>query len=225
MVLSSANTSKLTPPTRVEDAVEILREEIVTGRLAPGSPLRLKALSERLGMSMMPVRGALLTLESLGLVVQDPRRGARVNNFSLDDLYDTYEARLALEVLAVERAAARFTPEDEAKAREALAAHTAAAFNTTASREAHTSLHFAIYEAARSPWLIKLIMPLWVNSERYRIVSIPHRGDRESRRLEHERIIDACSRRNPTVAARELTTHLATTANLVAHELGGEDMF
>lgn len=223
--MNSTNTSKPSPPTRVEDAVEILREEIVTGKLPPDSPLRLKALAERLGMSMMPVRGALLTLESLGLVVQDPRRGARVNSFSLDDLYDTYEARLALEVLAVERAAAGFTPEDEENARRALAAHTSTASDTVASREAHTALHFAIYEAARSPWLVKLIMPLWVNSERYRIVSIPHRGGREARRLEHERIIDACARRNPRVAARELTTHLATTANLVAHELGGGDLF
>ncbi|MGV0645542.1 GntR family transcriptional regulator [Mycolicibacterium sp. XJ879] len=221
----SGTTSKPRPTTRVEDAVEILREEIVTGKLPPGSPLRLKALADRLGMSMMPVRGALLSLESLGLVEQDPRRGARVGSFSLDDLYNTYEARLALEVLAVERAAARFTEEDEEKARKALAEHTAAAANTMASREAHTALHFAIYEAAQSPWLMKLIMPLWVNSERYRLVSIPHRGDREVRRLEHERIIDACARRNPRVAARELSTHLAYTANLVARELGGEDMF
>ena len=37
-------------PTRVEAAIETLREEIVTGKLAPGEPLRLEALSERLGI-------------------------------------------------------------------------------------------------------------------------------------------------------------------------------
>jgi DNA-binding GntR family transcriptional regulator len=211
----------------VEEAVDVLREEIVTGRLAAGAQLRLEPLAERLGMSMMPVREALRSLEALGLVEQRPRRGARVSPFSVEDLFDTYEARLALEVMAVRRAAERFTAEDEAAARRHLDAHILAIANgdTTESRQAHTSLHFTIYEAAGSGWLVRLITPLWVSSERYRIISLPLRGSVDDRMREHKRIIDGCARHNPRVAARELYEHLARTANLVARHFGEQELF
>lgn len=224
---TKSGTAKKAAPTRVEAAVETLREEIVTGKLAPGEALRLEALSERLGMSMMPVREALRGLEALGLVEQMPRRGARVSPFSVKDLFDTYEARLSVEIIAVERAAERFTKEDEELARRYLAEHMEAIERgeTVVSREAHTSLHFSIYAAAGSSWLVRLINPLWANSERYRIMSLPTRGTVEERQQEHDRIIAACANHAPRVAARELYGHLARTANLVARQFGEEDLF
>ena len=94
-----------------------------------------------------------------------------------------------------------------------------------ASREAHTSFHFAIYSAAGSSWLVRLIKPLWANSERYRIMSLSSRGTIEERQQEHERILVACANHAPRVAARELQQHLARTANLVARQFGEEDLF
>jgi len=35
---------------------------------------------------------------------------------------------------------------------------------------AHTAYHFALYEAARSGWLLRLIRPAWDSCERYRPV-------------------------------------------------------
>lgn len=224
---SKSASGKDVAPTRVEAAIETLREEIVTGKLAPGEPLRLEALSERLGMSMMPVREALRGLEALGLVEQAPRRGARVSPFSVKDLFDTYEARLSLEVIAVSHAAERFSEEDESIARGYLNEHMAAIARgeTVVSREAHTSFHFSIYAAADSSWLVRLIKPLWANSERYRIMSLPSRGTLEQRQQEHERILTACVNHSPRTAARELHQHLARTANLVANQFGEADLF
>jgi DNA-binding GntR family transcriptional regulator len=211
----------------VDVAVDVLQELIVTGALAPGEPLRLAPLSERLNMSMMPIREALRILESLGLVEQQPRRGARVSLFSLQDLVDTYRARIRLETLAVELAADRFTSEHAHAARQHLDLQCAAAARGALqeSRKAHTAFHFTIYEAAGSRWLIRLITPLWVNSERYRMLSLPHRGAVKDRRREHERILEACIRGNSRVAARELHEHLAKTVNVVARQLGEEVQF
>jgi DNA-binding GntR family transcriptional regulator len=214
-------------PTRVEDAVAVLREEIVTGRLKPLTPLRLQDLAQRLDMSMMPVREALRSLEALGLVEHSPRRGARVSSFSVEDLYDTYEARLALETLAIQRAAERFTDEDERVARAHLEEHVDALLSkdTSRSRATHTAFHFALYSAAQSSWLLRLIRPLWENSERYRILSLASRGTIDMRREEHDRILAACVRGNPRAAARELHQHLALTANLVARHFHTRDLF
>ena len=90
--------------TLAEHAVAELQEAIVTGELAPGTPLRLARLAEQLDMSPMPVREAIRQLERLGLAEHVPHRGARVSELSVGDLHETYEARLALEGLAVRRA-------------------------------------------------------------------------------------------------------------------------
>ena len=122
-----------------EAALAELRDSILSGELAPGAPLRLEELAERLGMSISPVREAVRRLESLGLAVHIPHRGARVSELALDDLRDTYEVRLVLEPLAVRRAAGRFTAQDAATARARLADYAGAheRGDARAARAAH----------------------------------------------------------------------------------------
>jgi DNA-binding GntR family transcriptional regulator len=71
----------------------------------------------------------------------------------------------------------------------------------------------------------RLIHPLWETSERYRFAMLPVRQNLDKRRLEHERILQACIDHDPDVAARELHNHLARTANLVAAQMDGDDLF
>jgi DNA-binding GntR family transcriptional regulator len=215
--------------TRAEDAFAVLRDDIVTGALRPGTPLRLEELARQLEMSHMPIREAIRRLEGLGLAEHVPHRGARVSELSVQDLHDTYEARIALESVAVGRAADRFTEDHahtaEAYLREHLAAYEAG--DVRRGRAAHGAFHFTLYEAADSRWLVRLIRPLWENSERYRIASLHGRTRRsiEERAVEHRRILSACRRRQPRAAARELHQHLALTANLVARQMGESDLF
>lgn len=209
-----------------EAALAELQDSILSGELAPGTPLRLEELAARLGMSISPVREAVRRLESLGLAVHVPHRGARVSELALDDLHDTYEVRLVLEPLAVSRAAERFTADDARAARTHLAAYADARAlnNDAAAREAHAEFHFTLYRAAGSDWLLRLIQPPWQNCERYRAISLHGRSVTEVER-EHERILEACVRHEPERAAAELRSHLAATANLVAREMGSQDLF
>ena len=86
------------------------------GDLAPGERLPIEELGVALGMSAMPIREALRRLDAAGLVENIPHRGARVTELSIADLAEVYEARLALEPLAVRRAAERFNAEQAAVA-------------------------------------------------------------------------------------------------------------
>jgi DNA-binding GntR family transcriptional regulator len=209
-----------------EAALAELQDSILSGELEPGAPLRLEELAARLGMSISPVREAVRRLESLGLAVHVPHRGARVSELALDDLRDTYEVRLVLEPLAVSRAADRFTGADAGAARAHLADYAAARARgeDSAAREAHVAFHFALYAVAGSDWLLRLIRPAWQNCERYRALSLQSRSVREVER-EHERILQACVRHEPERAAAELERHLALTANLVARQMGSDDLF
>jgi DNA-binding GntR family transcriptional regulator len=209
-----------------EAALAELQDSILSGELPPGSPLRLEDLAARLGMSISPVREAVRRLESLGLAVHVPHRGARVSELALDDLRDTYEVRLVLEPLAVRRAAERFTDEDAATAQAQLDVYTEAHTrgDLRAAREAHAGFHFALYRAAGSEWLLRLIRPAWENCERYRSISLQRRSAAQVE-CEHVRILDACRRHRPDSAADELARHLSATANLVARQMGSDDLF
>jgi DNA-binding GntR family transcriptional regulator len=54
---------------------------------------------------------------------------------------------------------------------------------------------------------------------------LPVRLNLEQRRLEHERILQACADHDPDAAALELHNHLARTANLIAAQMGGAELF
>jgi DNA-binding GntR family transcriptional regulator len=213
--------------TLAERAFATLHEAIVTGVLAPGERLPIEELADVLEMSPMPIREALRLLDSVGLVENIPHRGARVTELSIDDLREVYEARLSLEPLAVRHAAENFTKENAERATEALAAHVKAYKQRDPGLvwSTHTAFHFALYDAANSRWMSRLIHPLWETSERYRFAMLPVRQNLDKRRLEHERILQACIDHDPDVAVRELHNHLARTANLIANQMHGDDLF
>jgi len=211
--------------TLADRAFGALHDAIVTGALAPGERLPIEELGEALGMSAMPIREALRRLDAAGLVENIPHRGARVTELSIADLADVYEARLALEPLAVRRAAERFTGAHAAVATERLAALVALPDdNSPETWAAHTAFHFALYDAAESVWLGRLIRPLWETSQRYRLaVTVARKLD--ARRAEHDTILQACIEHDAGLAAESLRSHLITTANVVAVAMGGKQIF
>lgn len=92
-------------------AYEQIRQAIVEGRYHAGQRLIEKNLGEEFQLSRTPVREALRMLESEGLVVSLPNRGAVVRPLSAQDIYDIYDLRVRLESLAAERAARDPRPE------------------------------------------------------------------------------------------------------------------
>lgn len=83
-----------------EEAAERLRDMIVEGELPPGERITEQSLCDRMGLSRTPLREAIKTLTSEGLIVLQPNRGATVASLSLDDIEDTFRVIGALEALA-----------------------------------------------------------------------------------------------------------------------------
>lgn len=83
-----------------------LRDEIMSAVLEPGSVLTEVEQSERLGVSRTPIREALNRLHADGLVTAHRGRGMTVTAISMHVADELFDIRLAVEPLAVHRAAA-----------------------------------------------------------------------------------------------------------------------
>jgi DNA-binding GntR family transcriptional regulator len=88
-------------------AYESIKKSILQGKLIDGR-FTEEALSQMLGISKSPIREALNTLHNEGLIRIEPRRGAYLREFSIQDVHDLYEVREALEVCAMK--SAKITP-------------------------------------------------------------------------------------------------------------------
>nr|BFE60125.1 sporulation transcriptional regulator WhiH [Dactylosporangium thailandense] len=119
--------------------VEHLGKEIVTGRIAPGSPVSPERLAEELQVSRPVLREAFRTLQSQGLLVARPKIGTRVadpsawnyldskviawrlaSNKRDEQVAELYAMRLAVEPLAARMTADRATPHDLARLTKAI---------------------------------------------------------------------------------------------------------
>lgn len=84
-----------------------LREMLVQGRLRPGEKIREVPLSQELKISRIPLHLALERLANEGFLEPLPKRGFRVQKFSVEDIYDSIDLRGLLEGAAARMAAER----------------------------------------------------------------------------------------------------------------------
>ena len=76
---------------------ELIREDIIEGRLAANERLIAADLAKRHGTSTNPVREALQLLRGEGFVIISPNRGARVRPIDQDFVRDIYEIGVLIE--------------------------------------------------------------------------------------------------------------------------------
>ncbi|WP_022726768.1 GntR family transcriptional regulator [Fodinicurvata sediminis] len=87
-------------PTQLAD---LLLEEVMMGRLKPGDRLKEGTLAQQHAVSRATVREALIALEEQGYVIRTPRSGARIAEYSQEDIDHIFEIRAALLAVAARR--------------------------------------------------------------------------------------------------------------------------
>lgn len=145
---------------------EVLRESILKGVFQPGERLRQDRLAEAIGVSRIPVRSALLQLESEGLITFNPYRGAVVNKLTVDEMREIYEIRGVLEAHALRKAVKRMTPERlehlEQLARDLNEVKDGEEFLTR-----RNEFYRELYDGEHQPHLVALIEKLRAEAGRY----------------------------------------------------------
>ena len=187
-----------------------LEEEILTGELTPGTSLGEIALSERLGVSRTPIRGALHRLSEEGLVEIIPNKGATVVGINIDDLIDIYRLRVRLEGLASALATERITDEEINELSETvdLAEFYIKRQDTEHIKELDTAFHSIIYKASGSRFLSRTLSELHKKIKSYRKRSLAVPGRLEKSEKEHREILDAIKAKDAELADRLTSLHV-----------------
>ena len=149
-------------------AFEVIREGILTGVFQPGERLRQDALATQIGVSRIPVRSALMKLESQGLITFEPYRGAVVNTLSPSGAVEIYEIRAVLETHALRKAMTAMTPERLDRLEE-LANDLNAVENNEEFLQRRKEFYHDLYDAKRQPRLVAMIDRLREEVGRYSI--------------------------------------------------------
>ncbi|MGP3970854.1 GntR family transcriptional regulator [Streptomyces sp. 6N223] len=141
-------------PSRTQFVMDHITRAILSGQLAPGSPLVEAELAATFGVSKTPVREALKTLAGRGLVVMSDYKGASVVTVDTAMARSVYDVRLLLEPEAVRRTVAAGA--DLAAAHTALERADSAA--DTAERSlANRDFHRALYLPCGNPLLARML--------------------------------------------------------------------
>lgn len=215
-----------TATTRGIEAYERLRADVLTGRFAPGEPLRLAVLTARYGVSTSVVREALARLAEQHLAVLAPNSGYRTAEVSREDLLDLTDLRVRLEGEALARSVERGDVAWEATVVAAhhvlertSIAHEGGPGSTDAWADAHALFHEQLVAACGSPRLLALTRSLRDSAELYRQLSgAAPAAARRDIVAEHRELADLATGRRAAEAQACLGRHLRATCDLV---LGG----
>lgn len=187
-----------------------LRDAILKGELDPGEHLMEVQLANRLGVSRTPIREAIRQLETEGLVVMTPRKGAVVAEITQKDLTDVLEVRKTLEELAVELACNKITKDEIQQLRDCDDRFCDALKNNelTVIADIDEQFHDIIYEATGNKRLIQLLNNLRQQMYRYRLEYIKDDNKWDVLKEEHKKLVRAIEEKDIDTAKAVMGSHI-----------------
>jgi DNA-binding GntR family transcriptional regulator len=197
-----------------KSTVQYLREQIITGELAPGQKLNELEISSNLGISRPPLREAFRILENEHLVLSIPRKGCYVSKVSMEDCRHIYEAREMIECHAIELLKAqnvRHLPE-VASALASVSPVLPKLYHGNRakikeSQNPFPGFHIKLVESTGNRWVIHLYNAISSNLARYQYMCfVP--GLLTKVQEEHEQILDFIKRGNYDQAKDLLRSHI-----------------
>jgi DNA-binding GntR family transcriptional regulator len=195
--------------TKQDWVAEIIRERIIVGAYRRSQQLKQADLAEELGVSITPVREALLTLEAEGYVRGLPHKGLVVPELVPELAREIYDLRLILERDLTARALELMTP---AGLTDLLDLHrnlvrALASDDLQSVRTANYRFHFRLYEIAGRPQTLQFVRVLWA---KYPFTAQDVKRGRPGRmRQEHELFLKKAHQGDRDEAVEAMLQHIA----------------
>jgi DNA-binding GntR family transcriptional regulator len=205
-----------------EDVAAHIRDAILAGRLKPGQRIDQDAIAEELGVSRLPVREALISLDQEGLIHTIPRKGSYVSRIDRADIADHYQIFGQVAGLAAARAVARLDEKDLARLVD-LHERMSRAENLEEQQRLNHDFHRTINRGAGSQRMSSMLQ-LLSRSLPMPYADFPAEWLDEANR-QHREILDAFTRRDTLAAQRSMEQHINASARHAIEVLERLDFF
>jgi GntR family carbon starvation induced transcriptional regulator len=215
----------IAPPVELVSEIDLrarLRKDIVNCELAPGQRLKFEELRARYDVGIGSLRESLMQLEADGLVVAESNRGFCVAPVTIADLEDVTEIRVDIEKKALAQSIEHGNDAWEAEIVTAL--HMLAKLEADVAQnradnrdlwdERHSRFHDALVGACPSPWLLRFRQVLFVQSQRYRTLSMLQ-SRKPGRVGDHRALTELILARDTPRATAAMEAHIRRTAENV----------
>jgi DNA-binding GntR family transcriptional regulator len=211
-----------------EEIREQVIDEILSGRLAPGTRIVETQLAKQFGVSQAPVREALRDLALFGFVVCSPFRSTYVRQISTADLLKSYPVRAALESVAAREAASVIDDETLGQLEEHIASmrRAADANDHRAHVDADFAFHYTIIKAAGNDMLEHVWQSMRLATTTlvtHSMTQMTHRSMREIGER-HVAVLDALRSRDPLVAEAAMRRHIEEPGEWIREAVRQEEL-
>lgn len=215
-VVSPSDFGMLERPNLKQMVASKLREFIFSGLLRPGSKIDQDELARQFGVSKLPIREALITLESEGLIDNLPRRGSFVAPLTRQDITDHYDVFGVIAGMAAARASTVLDDEDLALLDD-LVAQMERSTSTAEQEDLNFRFHRIINRAGASRRMRSVLLLLGKSIPTRYFQLVP--GWAGTAHDHHREIIDAFRRRDAEAARKAVEVHLRDSASHAVHIL------
>ena len=212
--------------TRATTIGQQIRQDIMSGRLAPGSKLHLEDLRAEMGVSLSPLREGLSRLVTEGLVTSQDQRGYSVAPVSKANLMEILDLRTNLEVRALRAA---IEQGDDAWETDVLSSHHLLTKIGDKERwtepfyeeweDRHRAFHSALIKGSNAPLLLQFCQTLWDMGHRYRSIFVRAAPPKRDIGREHKDLLDATLRRDADAACKILVDHIERTGRNIIRNM------
>jgi DNA-binding GntR family transcriptional regulator len=156
-----------------------LRRAIVCGTMRPNQEFSLREIAGQLGVSFIPVREALRTLEADGLLVTRRGRSAVVAPLDATELAGLCRLRRLIEPDLAARACSLMRPAELDRLEATIVAHSPFQSPNESLFEANLQFHRDLIRPATTRWDYKVLERLWLGVARYMYVGYPKLSDEQ----------------------------------------------
>lgn len=214
----------MSSPTQTNKIMEVIRQDILLGKLTPGQKLVVADLKEHYQVGASPIREALVQLSWKKYVKFAPQKGCWVAPVSVEELTDLFNAH---QLISHELLRKAILQGNEAWELNILTSYQKLSRLNPTSDDAdlseweqrHGDFHIAILSGSNSPVLLDLYVDIYEQIKRYRHIWLSKLRDSDSRyndEGEHEALMKAVLDRDIELAQTILNNHSKNAVSSVS---------
>ena len=207
--------------TQHQQVYQTLREQLISGRIAPGTNVSMRGISKTLGVGLMPVRGAITRLS--GERALEVQRNGRicVPELTRRRFEELMQARQQLEPLCAMRALPFMTPEkiEEMEACDKRLNKSYGTGDADAYMRENYQFHFVLYRSGGSEVLVPLLESVWMQFGPF-MRSVYNMNEKSAIVDKHQMALEAIRRNDVEALGLAIQADIMDAFHLLKQTLG-----